>query len=190
MKVPAVFPDNTHICHFYRSKQDLIDLLVPFFRDGLARQEFCLWGVTSPLDMEEAKAALGEVIEDIDSYIESNQLEIFDIGGLYGNGKFDALKVRDGFLEKVKTSMSNGWKGFRCDGITSGVKPQDWKNLQVYEEEVTIHLPGSVTALCSYNVADLDNEQMLKVADTHLATILKNKEEWFVVDIAKPTFDK
>src|SRR5688572_9682900 len=84
------FPTNTHICHFYRTKEDLLDVMVPFFSQGLARNEFCLWGVTSPLSVEIATAALGEVVDDIDSYQESQQLEIFDIGLLYGDSEFDA----------------------------------------------------------------------------------------------------
>ena len=187
-KIPAVFPTNTHICHFYRTKEDLLDLLVPFFRQGLERQEFCLWGVTSPLTVKEARAALAKAVDNLDSYIGSNQLEIFDIGALYGANEFDAKAVRDGFLNKVKTSLSKGWKGFRCDGITTGVKPRDWKNFQVYEQEVTRTLQGSVTALCSYDLKNLTLDQLLQVTDTHLATILKNKSEWYVIDISDTTF--
>jgi len=189
-KIPPVFPANTHICHFYRTKEDLLDLLVPFFREGLARHEFCLWGVTFPLSVEEAKASLEKVVKDIDSYEKTNQLEIFDIGALYGADDFDAIAVRDGFLNKVKISLSKGWKGFRCDGITSGVKPNDWKNLQIYEEEVTRTLPGSVTALCSYNVADLTPHQLMNVANTHPATIMKESKGWYIIDISETTFDK
>lgn len=190
INLPAVFPTNTHICHLYRTKEELLEVVVPYFQQGLARKEFCLWGVTSPLTVEEAKSALAKTVPNLDSYIQSNQLEIFDVGQLYGAGPFDAKAVRDGFLNKVKTSLAKGWKGFRCDGITSGVKSKDWKNFQVYEEQVTRTLLGSVTALCSYRVGDLDLKQLMTVAETHLATLLKQDDAWYIVDASDHTLNK
>src|SRR5262245_14437761 len=134
-KIPSVFPKNTHIAHFFRTKQDLLELLVPYFCEGLARREFCFWGVTTPLTVEEAKAALENRMPNIDSYVQSNQLEIFDIGALYGAGPFDAKAVLESWLKKVHACLLSGWSGFRCDGITSGVDAKNWKNLQVYEQE-------------------------------------------------------
>src|SRR5690349_8714161 len=106
--IPAVFPKNKHICHFYRTKEDLLDLLIPYFREGLARHEFCLWGVTSPLAVPEATAALAKVVEDLHSRVQAGQIEIFDIGLLYGADQFDAKAVRDAFLAKVAASLAKG----------------------------------------------------------------------------------
>ena len=39
-------PWGTHFCQFYQTKEDLIDILVPYFKAGLENNEFCLW-VTS-----------------------------------------------------------------------------------------------------------------------------------------------
>ena len=44
---------GTHMCQFYQTKQDLLDVLVPYFVDGLKHNEFCVW-VTSDLNTEEA----------------------------------------------------------------------------------------------------------------------------------------
>ena len=51
-------PWGTHFCQFYDSKQDLIDILVPYFKAGLENNEFCMWVTSKPLRAEEAKAAL------------------------------------------------------------------------------------------------------------------------------------
>ena len=34
---------GTHFCEFYQTKQDLIDMLVPYFKAGLENNEFCMW---------------------------------------------------------------------------------------------------------------------------------------------------
>jgi hypothetical protein len=54
-------PWGTHLCQFYQSEQDLIDILVPYFRQGLADNEFCMWVTSEPLGTDEAKAALRSV---------------------------------------------------------------------------------------------------------------------------------
>jgi hypothetical protein len=35
-------PWGTHICQFYDSKEDLADILIPYFKLGLENNEFCL----------------------------------------------------------------------------------------------------------------------------------------------------
>jgi hypothetical protein len=39
-------PWGTHFCQFYETSQDLIEILVPYFKEGLQQNEFCMW-VTS-----------------------------------------------------------------------------------------------------------------------------------------------
>ena len=49
---------GTHICQFYQTKEDLTDILVPYFKAGLENNEFCLWVTSQPLEVEDAKEAL------------------------------------------------------------------------------------------------------------------------------------
>src|ERR1700676_301546 len=53
-------PWGTHFCLFYETKQDFLDTIVPFFRAGLASNEYCLWilSKSDPLTREEAWRAL------------------------------------------------------------------------------------------------------------------------------------
>ena len=45
LSVIGAMPWGTHFCHFYETKQDLLDMLVPYFKAGLENKEFCLWVV-------------------------------------------------------------------------------------------------------------------------------------------------
>lgn len=36
-------PWGTHFCLFYKTKEDLCDILVPYFKAGLENNEFCMW---------------------------------------------------------------------------------------------------------------------------------------------------
>jgi hypothetical protein len=50
----GAMPWGTHFCHFYETKEDLVDILIPYFRAGLEANEFCLWIVFDPIGDEEA----------------------------------------------------------------------------------------------------------------------------------------
>ena len=62
-------PWGTHLCQFYESKQDLIDILVPYFAEGLHSNEFCMWVTSPPLEVAEAKNALAKILPDMDEYL-------------------------------------------------------------------------------------------------------------------------
>ena len=51
-------PWGTHFCQFYSTKEDLIDVLVPYFKAGLENNELCMWITAEPLKTTIARAAL------------------------------------------------------------------------------------------------------------------------------------
>lgn len=87
-------PWGTHFCQFYQDKQDLIDVLVPYFAAGLKQNEFCMWVTSEPLGVDEAKAALTKVMGDLEPYVRSGQLEILSYSEWYtAAGSFEADRV-------------------------------------------------------------------------------------------------
>ena len=67
------------ICQFYQTKEDLTDILVPYFKAGLENNEFCLWVTSQPLEVEDAKEALRRAVPDLDSYLDKGQIEIISL---------------------------------------------------------------------------------------------------------------
>jgi len=65
-----------HLCQFYQNKEDLIDVLVPYFKAGLENNEFCMWITSEPLGVEDAKTSLKRTVENLDDYIETSQISI------------------------------------------------------------------------------------------------------------------
>jgi hypothetical protein len=45
-------PWGAHFCQFYQTKEDLMDILVPYFKAGLENNEFCLWFTLYPVKVE------------------------------------------------------------------------------------------------------------------------------------------
>ena len=71
-------PWGTHLCQFYQTKKDLIDILVPYFKAGLENNEFCMWITSGLLKVEDAKASLKKVVKNLDHFVKKGQIEILD----------------------------------------------------------------------------------------------------------------
>ena len=66
ISVVGDMPWGTHLCHFYETKQDLLDILIPYFTAGLEHNEFCMWVTCEPLSAEEARHALRQAVPGAD----------------------------------------------------------------------------------------------------------------------------
>ena len=69
-------PWGTHFCQFYQTKEDLIDILVPYFKAGLKNNEFCMWVTSEPLSKKEAKNSMRMAVPNFDRYLKRGQIEI------------------------------------------------------------------------------------------------------------------
>jgi hypothetical protein len=110
-------PWGTHLCQFYKTKDDLIDILVPYFKTGLQNNEFCMWITSEPLRVDEAKRALKKVLKNLDFYIKKGQIEILDSTEWYTkSGKFDADEVLAGWVKKEERAKKKGFDGHSITG--------------------------------------------------------------------------
>jgi hypothetical protein len=65
-----------HLCAFFYTKSDLLNLVVPYIKAGLEDNEFCLW-ITEENMEEEAMDALQRVLPDAPRYVSRKQLGFF-----------------------------------------------------------------------------------------------------------------
>ena len=80
ISILGAVPWGTHFCTFYETKQDLLDILVPFFKAGLESKECCLWIISNSelLTMQEAMSALEEALPDLDRHLSDGSIELVD----------------------------------------------------------------------------------------------------------------
>src|SRR5260370_15975302 len=87
---------GSHFCSFYETKQDLLDILIPYFKTGLEKKEFCLWVISNSelLTVEDATSALRTALPDLDRYVAERSIEVVGhaVWFLYRD-KFDSLQV-------------------------------------------------------------------------------------------------
>ena len=55
IEVVGDVPWGTHFCQFYDTSQDLIEILVPYYQEGLKGNEFCIWVTSEPLQIDQQK---------------------------------------------------------------------------------------------------------------------------------------
>ena len=104
-------PWGTHICQFFQTKEDLTDILVPYFKQGLENNEFCLWITSQPLDVEAAIEVLRKDVPDLNVYLEKGQIEIISHNDWFlTEGEFDPEKVSNGCAEKLSYASQNGYE--------------------------------------------------------------------------------
>src|SRR5260221_3786721 len=159
-------PWGTHFCHFYETKQDLLEILVPYFKAGLENNEFCLWVVAAPLTAAEATRALKQAVPDLEEHLANRSLEIQVIGNqavetsgkpipdlewhgdkpsieiipydqwYLKDGIFDSAGVINGWKAKLEAALARGYSGMRVHGNEAWLTEQDWGNFLVYERRL------------------------------------------------------
>ena len=175
---------GAHFCMFYDTKQDLIDILVPYFKTGLENNEFCMWIASKPLEAKEAKAALEKVIENLDDYVEKGQIEILDYEKWYGkSGKFEADKVLEGWIEKEREAFKKGFDGLRLTGDTFWLEMKEWKKFSGYEAAIDNIIGGHrMIAICSYSLEKCKASEIIDVVGNHKSALIRQEGRWKLVE--------
>jgi hypothetical protein len=145
-------PWGTHFCQFYQTKEDLMDILIPYFRSGLDNNELCVWVTSEPLKTEEAKEALREEIPNFDVYLEKGQIEFVSYNYWYfKDGIFDLQKVLNGWTEKLENALASGYDGLRLTENIFWMEETDWNRFIDYEEKLDALIgKNQMMALCTY----------------------------------------
>ncbi len=176
-------PWGTHMCHFYRSPQELCEPLVEFFRAGLDNGELCLWVTSDPLLSSEARAALARVVPNLDDYERSGQLYIGDFQTWYVDaGEFDSDKVVESWLQREQRALEAGFKGVRLTGNTSWLEPSNWDEFTAYEAcaHAAFH-QRRIVALCSYPLESCNADAVLEVQRNHEFSLICQGGVWETV---------
>jgi len=175
---------GTHLCQFYQTKQDMIDILVPYFVEGLRNNEFCMWITSLPLEVAEAKEELRKAAPDLDNCIQRGQIDIRPYTDWYLiDGQFNADKVLEEWLRKEKEALSRGFEGLRLTGNTLWIEKADWKNFVEYEAKIN-NVIGShkMIALCTYSLEKCTGEDVVDVIKNHVGTLIRKGEAWNLVE--------
>ena len=147
-------PWGSHVCQFYNRKEDLLEMLVPYFRQGLERNEACVW-LVADLKVEEARNALAAAVPDLDRYMAKGQMQIRHYKELYTNPN-GTVKPADelsaAFTAMGSTVTAQGFAGLRASGSVSWVNDEEsMSRFMDYETKVNLAIQDArIMAVCTY----------------------------------------
>jgi PAS domain S-box-containing protein len=182
-------PWGTHFCHFYKTREDLLSILVPYFKAGLANNEFCMWVTAEFLSAQEATQAMIEAVPDFASYVSRGQMEIVPHNQWYRkNGAPSLQKALDGWIEKLNEALARGYEGMRVSGDTIWLRKKDWKKFTDYEETVNGVMGNHrMIALCTYSLERCNTDAVFDVMGNHGVALIRNEGEWEVIETSAST---
>ena len=185
-KVVGGVPWGTHFCQFYQTRQDLLDILVPYFKTGLEGNEYCMWITAEPLSAADAKKALSEAMPDFARYLEKKQIEIIPHEQWYLlNGVFKSDRVLDGWVDKVNQALDRGFVGLRLSGNTFWLERKDWESFTDYEASVNdVIKKYKMLALCTYSLTKCTAADVLDVVRNHEFALIKREGDWELLEKA------
>jgi PAS domain S-box-containing protein len=178
---------GTHFCQFYETREDLIEILVPYFKAGLENNEFCMWITSEPLRVEDAITALKKQVPNLDDYIKRDQIEILDYSQWYTKpGYFDPDKVLEGWIEKEKQALKKGFEGLRLTGDTFWLESRDWKKFAEYEAAVNSMIgQHQMLAVCTYSLDKCSASEIVDVVSNHRFALVKRQAKWEIIGSAE-----
>jgi DNA-binding CsgD family transcriptional regulator len=175
---------GAHLCLFYETKQDLIDSIATYFAAGLKDNEYCLWLVSDPLDLHEARAALARDIPGFADYEAAGRIELLAGADWYFDGSNVALeKITRGLKDKLRAALKNGFEGLRASGNALWQGTDHWQSFMDYEKDVEESLAGQrVLALCTYWLEASSGAELLSVAKSHDIALARRRGAWELIE--------
>jgi DNA-binding CsgD family transcriptional regulator len=173
-------PWGAHICVFYETKEDLLEVTLPYLAAGLAHNEFCVWAVSAPIDEEAAADALARALPDFASQRAAGQIEILEGYGLYlGGGQFDLGRIMRTWQQKLEWALARGYDGLRVTGNAFWFEIKRWKAFCEYEEEVDSAIASKqMILMCTYALEESGASEILDVTRAHNCALVRREGQW------------
>ena len=173
-------PYGVHMCHFYRGRDELAAVLVPYFAAGLRNRERCIWIAAEPLGAAAAKLALAQSGVDADAAIADGSLILHDFSDWYAKGeRLLGTAVVDLWLAEEARALDDGYAGLRITGNVTFLTPETWSFFMEYEDMLTKAFSGRrIVTLCTYPADGCGAANVLDVVHRHSCTLERPDEGW------------
>jgi signal transduction histidine kinase len=169
-------PWGTHFCYFYYSIEDLVDVIVPFFREGLKSNELCIWITSKKMLREEIPQYLKNKLTDIADL--KTQLKIIGFNDFYEtNNEIDLEGTTEKLKDYLQLAQTNDLDGIRLSGDAYWLKKEYLEDFLSYEKEIDKIIKDlNNIVFCTYPINKFIKAEVLNIALIHDFAIFKQKE--------------
>ena len=174
---------GTHLCQLYESNQDLIEVLVPYFRKGLQRNAFCLWLSSVPLG-QQVMEALRQDIPHFEQYQRKGQFRAIPYAEWYlRDGQFNVSAAVEHASAAVNEAKALGLGGLWGAGDLGWLDKSEWQTLVTYEETVSqVISDAQVAAMCAYPLRALGIPEALDLSRIHRSVVMRREGKWMLTE--------
>jgi|GEM_PF-1689321 PAS domain S-box-containing protein len=156
-------PWGSHFCQLYQTKNDLLDILVPYFKAGLENNELCIWTCSAPLDENEAKTALKKAVPHFKKYAASGQIEVISFNQPPAGGE----TIHETINSKLDKAIQCGLDGMRV--AVNGIE----------NAALSRH---RMIAVSAYPRDSLNAARLMDVVKKHRFALIQNAGKWEVIE--------
>lgn len=160
---------GAHICAFYETDEDLLDLVTQFCAAGARRGDLCLWMMPDGADAD-ALAKAGVELHCAD--------DAYQQGGAFEGGPMVAF-----WHEKLGQALAHNHSGLSATGHTCWLQQRDWQAFMDYENylnEVIANRP--ISLLCTYPLSACKAGDVFDVVRAHEVALDKQHNHWSVIE--------
>ena len=174
---------GTHLCHLHQSDDELIDLMVSYFKNGLERNALCLWLSSEPLGQQVMKA-LRDGIPHFDRCQKKGQILAVPHTEWYlRDGRLDASTAVKHASDALVQAKARGFDGIWVAGESSWVGKTERRTFVTYEETVGEFISGAAAvALCAYPIQSLGVPEALDLFRIHHSIVMQREGRLKVIE--------
>jgi len=175
--VLAGISHGSHVCAFYETKDDLIDLVLPFFATGRERDELCVWVMPASVPADEARNRAREAAVELG-------IELYPAHDIYQtDGRFardQAMHFWDQIMQRAPVMNRSGTRG---SGDAFWLERNDWHSFLEYEAYLnnTFIANKPLALLCTYPISLTKIGDLFDVVRAHQFAIAKRRNRWEVL---------
>ena len=184
LDVLGLVPWGTHLCQFYQTKEDLIDILVPYFKAGLENNEFCMWITSEPLGFDAVNEAMRKAVPEFDQHLKKGQIRIISHAEWYfKEGSFDLKRVLKSWIESLNQALAKGYDGMRVAGNTAWLEKGSWKDFADYEDKINDAISKyRMIAICTYSLGQCGSSEIIDVIKNHQFALIRRDGKWELIE--------
>jgi signal transduction histidine kinase len=173
-------PQSSQISAVYKDAEELTELLVTYFKEGIEEGECCLWISPDKLAADGAKSELKKSGVDVEHALVSSQLEILPANPLPENLTSLTLAVKELTENGYKKALSGGFSGFRTNfdlkNTGDSIKPY-LETCGKTIETAVFENNKSLTLLCTLPLEGLSGRLLLELMEEN-DIFARRKGKW------------
>ena len=160
---------GTHVCAFYETEEDLLDLVGQFCAAGARRGDLCLWMMPKGVNSDRLASTRVELHSADDVYQQ---------GGSFESGPMVAF-----WHEKLAEALAHNHTGLSASGHTCWLQQRDWQAFMEYENYLNHVIAGKpISLLCTYPLSACKAGDILDVVRAHEVALAKQQKRWAVIE--------